>query len=288
MMMKARTIVLVIASCLLCGQRQAQSQPRSEPNWLRVGLRVDSPEQQIRDLFTRQLRKLGDVEVAPMSDPLSRSQGRSELPDVSLKILVYETSRSLQDYRVRGPRYALAVIATHPLAVDAAHPDLEPKEIFAASWLVVADESDLEKTCADLISKFDHEVLEADRKRIRFPEPPSPEPRGFGRGVGFGPGEEKNATGHCDITPSLIYKVEAEYSQEANKANYQGTVVVAVEVDPTGHVVNPRVIRSLGLGLDEKAIEAVRQWRFRPGSNQDGQPLSCGATIEVNFRLGKK
>jgi hypothetical protein len=86
---------------------------------------VDTPEQQIRDLFTRQLRKLGDVEVVPVSDAFSRARGTSELPDVYLKVLVYETSRSLQESKVRGPRYALAVIATHPSEWDSAHPRLK-------------------------------------------------------------------------------------------------------------------------------------------------------------------
>jgi TonB family protein len=84
--------------------------------------------------------------------------------------------------------------------------------------------------------------------------------------------------------PVLLYKVEPEYSEEARKAKYQGVVVLRVVVDSTGRVVNPQVIRSLGLGLDEKAIEAVRRWKFRPGS-KDGKPVPVIAEIEVSFRL---
>jgi TonB family protein len=84
--------------------------------------------------------------------------------------------------------------------------------------------------------------------------------------------------------PALLYKVEPEYSEEARKAKYQGVVVLYVEVDPSGKAVNPRVVRSLGLGLDEKAIEAVRKWKFRPGY-KDGKAVTVAATIEVNFRL---
>lgn len=113
---------------------------------------------------------------------------------------------------------------------------------------------------------------------------------GSGKGGGFGPGEGGGVGGGVyrvggGVTaPSLLYKVEPEYSEEARKAKYQGVVVLYVEVDPSGKAVNPKVIRSLGLGLDEKAIEAVRKWKFRPGY-KDGKPVTVAATIEVNFRL---
>jgi TonB family protein len=113
---------------------------------------------------------------------------------------------------------------------------------------------------------------------------------GPGRGGGFGPGEGGGVGGGVfrvggGVTaPSLLFKVEPEYSEEARKAKYQGTVVLYVEVDPSGKARNLRVIRSLGLGLDEKAIEAVNKWRFKPGY-KDGRPVTVAATIEVNFRL---
>jgi TonB family protein len=84
--------------------------------------------------------------------------------------------------------------------------------------------------------------------------------------------------------PLLIYKVEPEFSEAARKAKYQGVVVLAIEVDASGHPRNLRVLEQLGLGLDEKAIEAVSQWRFRPGY-QDGRPVATSATVEVSFRL---
>jgi TonB family protein len=84
--------------------------------------------------------------------------------------------------------------------------------------------------------------------------------------------------------PSLIYKVEPEYTEEARQAHLQGVVVLYVEVDANGKAVNPRVVRSLGYGLDQKAIEAVGKWNFRPGY-KDGKPVTVAATIEVNFRL---
>jgi periplasmic protein TonB len=113
---------------------------------------------------------------------------------------------------------------------------------------------------------------------------------GSGKGGGFGPGEGVGfgggvfRVGGGVTAPSLVYKVEPEYSEEARKAKYQGTVLLYVEVDPSGHATNIRVARSLGLGLDEKAIEAVRKWKFAPGK-KDGRPVAVAATIEVNFRL---
>ena len=84
--------------------------------------------------------------------------------------------------------------------------------------------------------------------------------------------------------PRLTYKVEPEYSEEARKAKYQGTVVLAIQVWEDGRAHNIRVIRSLGLGLDEQAIEAVQQWKFVPGK-KDGIPVKVRANVEVNFRL---
>jgi TonB family protein len=113
---------------------------------------------------------------------------------------------------------------------------------------------------------------------------------GSGSGAGFGPGSGGNMGGGAYrigggvSAPALIYKVEPEYSEEARKAKWQGVVVLAVVVDEKGQPQNLRVVRSLGLGLDQKAIEAVEKWRFRPGM-KDGRPVPVQATIEVNFRL---
>jgi TonB family protein len=71
----------------------------------------------------------------------------------------------------------------------------------------------------------------------------------------------------------LIHKVEPDYTAEARNAKYQGTVLLYVEIDPTGTAQNIRVQRSLGLGLDEKAIEAVKKWRFKAGQ-KDGRPVT--------------
>jgi TonB family protein len=84
--------------------------------------------------------------------------------------------------------------------------------------------------------------------------------------------------------PSLVSKVEPEYTDEARIAKYQGTVVLYAEISPEGAAHNLRIMRGLGLGLDEKAIDAINQWKFKPGI-KDGTPVTVAATIEVNYRL---
>jgi TonB family protein len=82
----------------------------------------------------------------------------------------------------------------------------------------------------------------------------------------------------------VIHKVEPEYSEEARQRKFQGTVILFIVVDAEGKPRDLRVIRPLGLGLDQKAIEAVEKWKFKPGM-KDGKPVAVQATIEVNFRL---
>jgi len=84
--------------------------------------------------------------------------------------------------------------------------------------------------------------------------------------------------------PVLIKKIEPEYTDAARAARVQGTVVMEVEIDPSGQATHFKVFRSLGLGLDEKAIEAARKWKFKPAA-KNGVPVPAPATIEVIFRL---
>ena len=107
---------------------------------------------------------------------------------------------------------------------------------------------------------------------------------GFGPGSGGGMGGGVFRVGGGVSAPVLVFKVEPEYSEEARKAKFQGTVVLYVVVDDKGMPRELRVVRPLGLGLDEKAIEAVQKWRFKPGF-KDGKAVPVAATVEVNFRL---
>ena len=105
---------------------------------------------------------------------------------------------------------------------------------------------------------------------------------GSGRGGGFGGLAYKIGGGVSAPVP--VYKPEPEYSEEARKAKWQGAVLLELVVDADGVPQNIKVIRSLGLGLDQKAIEAVQKWRFKPGQ-KDGKAVPVSANIEVNFRL---
>ncbi|HLY19846.1 MAG TPA: energy transducer TonB [Bryobacteraceae bacterium] len=113
---------------------------------------------------------------------------------------------------------------------------------------------------------------------------------GSGKGAGFGPGEGGGfgggvfRVGGGVTAPVPLYRPEPEYSEEARKAKYQGTVVLTAVVDASGKPRDLKVVRSLGLGLDEKALEAVEKWKFRPGY-KDGKPVAVACSIEVNFRL---
>jgi TonB family protein len=87
-------------------------------------------------------------------------------------------------------------------------------------------------------------------------------------------------------TPTVVHKVEAVYSEEALAAKFSGAVVLQIVVTADGSVRNPQVIKSLGLGLDRNAVEAVVQWRFSPGM-KDGSPVPVEVKIEVDFRLAQ-
>lgn len=113
---------------------------------------------------------------------------------------------------------------------------------------------------------------------------------GSGFGGGVGPGFDAGygggvfRVGGGVSAPSPIYKPEPEYSPEARRAKLQGTVILALIVGIDGKAHAIRVARSLGLGLDERAIEAVRQWRFDP-AKKDGKPVPVAVDVEVSFRL---
>jgi len=105
---------------------------------------------------------------------------------------------------------------------------------------------------------------------------------GSGRGPGFGPGIFHVGDGVS--APKAIYTPEPEFSEEARKSKYQGVVVLDIVVGVDGRVHSPRVVRSLGMGLDEKAIEKVNVWKFDP-AKKDGRPVAVEMNIEVAFNL---
>jgi TonB family protein len=115
---------------------------------------------------------------------------------------------------------------------------------------------------------------------------------GSGSGGGVGPGEGGgtgggvyNAGENGYGVPSCIYCPNAQFSDEAVKAKYQGSVLLIATITPDGKAIQISVVQGLGLGLDEKAIEAVRTWRFKPALGPNGKPAPVRQTIEVTFHL---
>ena len=105
---------------------------------------------------------------------------------------------------------------------------------------------------------------------------------GAGMGGGFGGGVFRVGGGVS--APRVLYSPDPQYSEEARKAKYQGTVVLWAVIGANGRPQQLKVARSLGLGLDQQAIEAVRTWKFEPAL-KDGRPVAVEINIEVNFRL---
>ena len=148
--------------------------------------------------------------------------------------------------------------------------------------------------------------IHVDTNLLQFGDPngvPGPSSSGPGGGGGIGPGDgpgvgDKRGPGVGDgdpgpgpgssrgrmTPPVLVWKVDPDYSDPARAAKVQGVVLLRVEIDGSGHIRNVRVDRGIGLGLDEKAMEAVRRWRFLPGT-RNGKAVAASALVEVHFRL---
>jgi TonB family protein len=107
---------------------------------------------------------------------------------------------------------------------------------------------------------------------------------GPGSGGGTGGGAFRPGTGGVGY-PSCMYCPEPQYSEDARKAKYQGTVVLQVVIQPDGHATNIEVLKGPGLGLEQKAIEAVRTWRFKPAIGPNGTPVATITPLEITFRL---
>lgn len=113
---------------------------------------------------------------------------------------------------------------------------------------------------------------------------------GPGNGRGYGPGSDQGIGDNVyqpggDVSaPVLVFGPEAEFSDEARRNKYEGVCVVGVIVDAQGNPRNLRVLRRLGMGLDEKALDAVARYRFKP-AKKNGKPVSARIEVYVNFRM---
>jgi TonB family protein len=109
---------------------------------------------------------------------------------------------------------------------------------------------------------------------------------GVGPGWGGGIGGGGFRPGHDGVGyPQCAYCPTPQFSEEARKAKHQGSVILHVIITADGRVSEARVVKGLGLGLDEKALEAVRNWRFTPAMGPGGKPVPVSTEIEVVFRL---
>jgi len=112
---------------------------------------------------------------------------------------------------------------------------------------------------------------------------------GSGHGGGAGPGSGGYGGGLMSVgggvtAPVVLHSVEPEFSDDARRANFQGSVSIKLIVDSQGNPQDVRLASHLGMGLDEKAVEAVRQYRFRPAMFQ-GHAVSVQIVIDVDFHL---
>jgi protein TonB len=107
---------------------------------------------------------------------------------------------------------------------------------------------------------------------------------GVGAGTGGGIGGGVYKVGGGISAPQALSTPDPEYTEEARNAKTQGTCILWLIVDEHGNPRDVRVVRGLGFGLDAKAIEAVKQWRFQP-AEKDGHPVNVQISIEVGFRL---
>ena len=113
---------------------------------------------------------------------------------------------------------------------------------------------------------------------------------GSGNGSGIGPGSGGNMGGGVRRVgggvspPQVLFAPEPEFSEEARKAKVAGNVLVYLQVDTNGRPIHVRVLKGIGLGLDEKAMEAVRQYKFKPAM-ENGKPVVVEMQVEVNFQI---
>ncbi|MEO6922742.1 MAG: energy transducer TonB [Bryocella sp.] len=113
---------------------------------------------------------------------------------------------------------------------------------------------------------------------------------GSGSGTGIGPGSGGNTGGgvyHVGggvSEPKLLKEVEPEFSEEARKAKFSGNVEVYLFIDPNGNPTHVRCARDIGMGLCGKAVDAVRQYKFKPAM-KDGKPVTVDMYIDVNFQI---
>lgn len=107
---------------------------------------------------------------------------------------------------------------------------------------------------------------------------------GLGPGAGFGTGGGAPGTGSGIAPPTLVREVRPTYTDEARRRSIEGDVILEIVVQKDGHVGAVKVVRTLGAGLEARAIDAVKQWRFNP-ARRLGTPIDVVVEVSVDFTL---
>jgi len=88
------------------------------------------------------------------------------------------------------------------------------------------------------------------------------------------------------LAPKIVSRIEPRYTEAARNARIQGIVIVEAIIDPQGNVTDARILKPLGFGLDQQALAAIREWKFRPGT-LNGQPISVYFNLTINFHINQ-
>jgi protein TonB len=107
---------------------------------------------------------------------------------------------------------------------------------------------------------------------------------GIGVGGGGNMGGKIRSVGGSVSAPVVLFAPEPMFSEEARKQKVGGNVLVYLQVDANGRPMHERVLRGIGMGLDERALEAVKQYRFKPAM-ENGKPVAVEMNVEVTFTI---
>jgi periplasmic protein TonB len=107
---------------------------------------------------------------------------------------------------------------------------------------------------------------------------------GVGPGSGGGTGGGPYRPGSGIVAPRLLREVKADYTEDARRRGVEGEVLMEIVITRAGSVGDVKILRRLGSGLDERAVQAVRQWQFTPATRQ-GAPVDVIVEVGVEFRL---
>lgn len=216
------------------------------------------------------------TKVQPTYPPLAR-QARVQ-GTVALQALI----------RKDGTVQELTVISGHPMLIQAA---MEAVKQWRYKPYLLDGEPVLVQTTINVNFELNpaapattpHQPTANSSSPGSGPSNPPPTPQG-GQSVASEQNSAVYRVGKDVSPPKVTYAPDPEYSDEAQAARYQGTVVLWLVVDADGSPQKIKVQRSLGMGLDEEAIKAVKQWKFEPATRA-GQPVAVMINVEVNFRL---